>query len=50
MLASWKLLKKRAAFGFGSVNQVYGSKDLDPDLYQNVTDPEHCPPTPALII
>ncbi len=23
-------------------NQVYGSKDLDPD--QNVTDPEHCIP------
>ncbi len=22
-------------------NQVYGSKDLDPGPYQNVTDPEH---------
>jgi hypothetical protein len=21
---------------------VYGSKDLDPDPYKNVTDPEHC--------
>jgi hypothetical protein len=27
-------------FGSGSVNQLNGSKDLDP--YQNVTDPEHC--------
>jgi hypothetical protein len=37
---------KRAGSGagsgarFGSVNQVYRSKDPDP--YQNVTDPEHC--------
>ncbi len=23
------------------INQVYGSKDPDPDPYQNVTDPEH---------
>jgi hypothetical protein len=27
----------------GSVSQRYGSEDLDPhpDLYQNVTDPQH---------
>jgi hypothetical protein len=23
-------------------NSVYGSKNLDPDPYQTVTDPEHC--------
>ncbi len=40
--AIWKSLTKRARFetGSGSVNQVNGFKD--PDLYQNVTDPEHC--------
>jgi hypothetical protein len=28
--------------GSGSVNQVYRSKDQNPDPYQNVKDPEHC--------
>jgi hypothetical protein len=25
-----------------SIIQSYGSKDPDPDLHQNVTDPQHC--------
>ncbi len=42
-VSSWNSLTKRA--GSWSVNQVYGSQD--PDLYQNVTDPDHCPVTPS---
>jgi hypothetical protein len=37
LLVSWRSLTKRA--GSGSVSQGYGS--ADPDLYQNVTDPQH---------
>jgi hypothetical protein len=42
LLASWKSLTKRAGYGAraGSVNQVHGSKNPDPDKV--VTDPEHC--------
>jgi hypothetical protein len=43
LLASWKPLMKRAGFGSGTVirinNSVYRSNDLDPDPFQNVTDP-----------
>jgi len=28
--------------GSGYIGQRNGSTDLDPDLYQNVTDPQHC--------
>jgi hypothetical protein len=28
--------------GSGYIGQRHGSTDLDPDLYQNVTDPQHC--------
>ncbi len=38
LLAFWKSLTKRAGSGF--VNQVYRSKDPDPN--QDVTDLEHC--------
>jgi hypothetical protein len=31
---------KKAGSGSGSVSQWYES--ADPDLYQNVTDPQHC--------
>ncbi len=42
LYASGKLLGKRAGSGAWSINQEYGSKDPDPDPYQNFTDPEHC--------
>jgi hypothetical protein len=29
--------------GSGSNSQRHGSADPDPDLYQNVMDPQHCP-------
>jgi hypothetical protein len=50
-MASWKSLTERAGYRSKarsvSVNQVYGSKNLDP--YQNVTDLEHSPEAlPAL--
>jgi hypothetical protein len=35
--ASFKSLKK----GGGFISQRYGSGDLNPDLHQNVTDPQH---------
>jgi hypothetical protein len=28
--------------GSGSISQRYGSGDPDPELHQNVTDPQHC--------
>ncbi len=34
------VLTKIAGFGSGSVSQRYES--ANPDLYQNVTDPQHC--------
>jgi hypothetical protein len=37
LLAACYPLRKKA--GFGSVSQWFGS--LDPDPYQNVTDPQH---------
>jgi hypothetical protein len=42
-LASLKSLKKGVASGVGSgsISQRYGSRDPDPDLNQNVTDPQH---------
>ncbi len=45
LLASWRSLTQRAWSGSGavSVSQRYGTEDQDPDSYQNVTDPEHCP-------
>jgi hypothetical protein len=39
-LATWKRAGSEAECRARSVNQVYGSKDPDPDPYQNVTDPE----------
>ncbi len=39
LLASGRLLTKRAESGAGSVSQRYGSEDPDP--HQNVTDLEH---------
>ncbi len=41
LLASCQPLTKKAGSGTGSVSQWYGSADLDPNLYQNVTDPQH---------
>jgi hypothetical protein len=35
-------MTKIAGSGFGSVSQRHGSPDPDPDMYQNVTDPQHC--------
>jgi hypothetical protein len=29
--------------GSGSISQRHGSADPDPDMYQNVMDPQHCP-------
>ncbi len=42
MLASKRSLTKRAGSGAGSesISQRYGPRD--PELYQNVTGPEHC--------
>jgi hypothetical protein len=37
--ASLKSLKKGVEYGSGSISQGYGS--ADPDLHQNVTDPQH---------
>jgi hypothetical protein len=28
-------------FGSGSISQMHGSADPDPDPHQNVTDPQH---------
>jgi hypothetical protein len=36
-----KIAGSGAGFESGSASQKYGS--VDPDLYQNVTYPEHCP-------
>jgi hypothetical protein len=36
--ASLKSMKKEVR----SISQRYGSGDPDPDLHQNVTDPQHC--------
>jgi hypothetical protein len=48
IFASLKLTKKGVGSGvgpetgFGSISRSYGSGDPDPDLHQNVTDPQHC--------
>ncbi len=42
LIADWKSLTKIAGSGAGSVSQRYGSADQDRDLYQNVTDQQHC--------
>ncbi len=34
----------------GSVSHWYGSADPDPDLYQNVPDPQHCSEDYAIMI
>ncbi len=41
LLASCKRPTKKQDLESGSVNQWYWSADPDPDLYQNVTDPQH---------
>ncbi len=40
LLASWRVLTKRAGSGAGSVSQRWGSEDPHPDPYQDVTDPD----------
>ncbi len=42
LLASWRSMTKIAGSGSGSTSQKHGSEDPDPDLPQNVMDPEHC--------
>ncbi len=40
LLASWRSLMKIA--GSGSISQMHGSADPDPDPPQNVMGPQHC--------
>jgi hypothetical protein len=40
VFAFLKSLKKGVGSGSGSISQRYGFGD--PDLHQNVTDPQHC--------
>ncbi len=35
-------MKKGVGSGSESISQRYRSGDPDPDLHQNVTDPQHC--------
>jgi hypothetical protein len=50
LLASCQQLTKKAESVSGSVSQWYGSADPDPDLYQNVTDPQHWTELCAIVV
>jgi hypothetical protein len=39
--------KRKKGVGSGSITQRYGSRDPDPDPYQNATDPQHCSEEPG---
>ncbi len=50
LLASCQPLTNKAGSGAGSVSKWYGSADLDPNPYQNVTDPQHYLVVPVYLV